>query len=151
MASLKKSLLKKGYHKVNLIMTKDCHMLVSVSVNNEEALFLVDSGASMSCIDAHVSDFFNLTMEEVNEPVYGAVSSVKNVQISRDNELNIKGWRTKKCDFVVMDMQHINEALEENSKITIQGILGGDLLKKSKAIIDYKKKRLYLYKGIFYI
>ena len=41
-------------------------------------------------------------------------------------------------------MNHINQALGEKKINLIDGILGADILKKSKAIIDYKSSKLYL-------
>jgi hypothetical protein len=41
-------------------------------------------------------------------------------------------------------MNHINNALSEKKVPPIDGILGADVLKKSKAILDYKTNRLYL-------
>ena len=42
------------------------------------------------------------------------------------------------------DMTHINKVL--NGKVTesVDGIIGADVLKKSKAVIDYESNKLYL-------
>ena len=41
-------------------------------------------------------------------------------------------------------MNHINQALEEKKIDLIDGIFGADILKNSKAILDYKSDKLYL-------
>ena len=41
-------------------------------------------------------------------------------------------------------MDHINKALSERGISDVDGIIGADILKKGKAIIDYEKNRLYL-------
>ena len=41
-------------------------------------------------------------------------------------------------------MFHVNAALAEFNAIPVNGIIGADILKKGKAIIDYDKKCLYL-------
>ena len=41
-------------------------------------------------------------------------------------------------------MTHVNTALIAHSAKPVDGIIGADILKKSKAIIDYEKKYLYL-------
>ena len=41
-------------------------------------------------------------------------------------------------------MNHINQVLGEKKIDSIDGILGADILKKSKAILDYKSSKLYL-------
>jgi hypothetical protein len=41
-------------------------------------------------------------------------------------------------------MNHINTALSEKKINPIDGIIGADILKKSKAVLDYKTNKLYL-------
>jgi hypothetical protein len=41
-------------------------------------------------------------------------------------------------------MSHINHALNEKKINSVSGIIGGDILKKSKAILNYKSNKLYL-------
>ena len=41
-------------------------------------------------------------------------------------------------------MSYINHALNEKKIDSVSGIIGADVLKKSRAIIDYKFNKLYL-------
>ena len=41
-------------------------------------------------------------------------------------------------------MNHINNALSQKKVPPIDGIIGADILKKSKAVIDYESNKLYL-------
>jgi hypothetical protein len=41
-------------------------------------------------------------------------------------------------------MSHINNALSEKKINPIEGIIGADILKKTKAILDYNLNNLYL-------
>ena len=41
-------------------------------------------------------------------------------------------------------MNHINNALSQKKVTPIDGIIGADILKKSKAILDYKSNKLFL-------
>ena len=41
-------------------------------------------------------------------------------------------------------MSHINYALNEKKIDSVSGIIGADVLKKSKAILDYNKNKLYI-------
>ena len=41
-------------------------------------------------------------------------------------------------------MSHINNALNDKKIDNISGIIGADILKKSKAILDYNLSNLYL-------
>jgi len=41
-------------------------------------------------------------------------------------------------------MNHINRVLNEKVTESVDGIIGADVLKKSKAVIDYESNKLYL-------
>jgi hypothetical protein len=45
---------------------------------------------------------------------------------------------------VLFDLVHVNEALTSHKAMPVDGIIGADILKKGKAIIDYRKQGLYL-------
>ena len=44
----------------------------------------------------------------------------------------------------LFDMNYINHALNEKKIDSVSGIIGADILKKSKAILDYNLNNLYL-------
>jgi len=67
-------------------------------------------------------------------------------KVSHKNSIKIKNWKYNAISLVVFDLTHVNTALEQQSEDKIDGILGADILEKGKAIIDYKKKRVYLKK-----
>lgn len=54
------------------------------------------------------------------------------------------GKQEKKIKIVLFDLSHVNEALTSHNALPVDGIIGADLLKKGKAIIDYDKKCVYL-------
>ena len=45
---------------------------------------------------------------------------------------------------VLFDMTFINKTLNEHGIESVSGIIGSDLLKKGKAIIDYSDNKLFL-------
>ena len=53
-------------------------------------------------------------------------------------------WEKKKIQIVLFDLVHVNQALTAHKAMPVDGIIGADLLIKSKAIVDYKSKSLYL-------
>ena len=66
-----------------------------------------------------------------------------NTKISESNALQIGKWEDK-INLITFDMNHINNALSEKQIDPIDGIIGADILKKSKAIIDYHGDKIYL-------
>ena len=52
-------------------------------------------------------------------------------------ELGKLKFKNKK--FMLLDLSHINETYTMLKKTTISGVIGGDILEKYNAVIDYKK------------
>ena len=50
----------------------------------------------------------------------------------------------KKQNFVLLDLNHINSLLESQNIKKIDGIIGAELLKANKAIIDHDNLNLFL-------
>ena len=46
------------------------------------------------------------------------------------------------ASLITFDMSHINNALSQKKVDPIDGIIGADILKKSKSILDYKSNKL---------
>jgi hypothetical protein len=65
-------------------------------------------------------------------------------RIAKKNHIKIAKWKYKRLDLVLFDLSHVNSALTYHNAKPVDGIIGGDILKKAHAIIDYNKKYLYL-------
>ncbi|PIZ08269.1 MAG: acid protease, partial [Flavobacteriaceae bacterium CG_4_10_14_0_8_um_filter_34_31] len=50
----------------------------------------------------------------------------------------------KNVPFIIFDLSHVNEALHLAEANSVEGILGADILKTSRAVIDYGRNCLYL-------
>ncbi|MGM0635228.1 MAG: retropepsin-like aspartic protease [Bacteroidota bacterium] len=144
MSSLKKFLQNKGYTYSNLKVISTQHLQLEVKINGVLGSFILDTGASSSCVDFTFADHFKLLTEESDVRAAGAGGNNMLTRISVDNKVEIEQWSAAKMNLVLIDLGHVNAALEEHQAEVVHGILGADLLEKSKAVIDYKKKRLYL-------
>lgn len=144
MASLKKFLKEKGYQKIKLTYTATQHFELKAKINNIEGSFILDTGASSSCVGFEAIGHFNLLAEESDIKAAGAGATDMLTQIAQKNTIEIKGWKKKKVDFVLFDLTHVNNALVKHKAEKVHGIIGADILKNGKAIIDYKSKNLFL-------
>jgi len=142
--SLKELLKDKGYHRIKLNYTKTNHFELKATINNIEGSFILDTGASSTCVGIDAITHFDLLSEDSDIKAAGAGATNMLTQVSTKNIVQIGTWTKKKVDLVLFDLKHVNEALENHKAARVQGILGADLLKKGKAIIDYKSKALYL-------
>ena len=142
--SLKKLLEEKGYHRIKMKYTRTNHLELVAKINDIEGNFILDTGASSTCVGIESIEHFDLLSEDSDIKAAGAGATNMLTQISQKNSIQIKGWKKKKTDLVVFDLKHVNEALINHKAEKVHGIIGADILKKGKAVIDYNNKALYL-------
>ena len=146
MASLKKVLSKKKYIKIKLKKTATNHLELKAKINGVKGRFILDTGASNSCVGIDLIEYFNLIAEESETKAAGAGATDMETQKSENNFLEIDSWKTIECNLVLFDLTHVNTALTQHNAKEVQGIIGADVLEQGKAVIDYSKMVLYLKK-----
>ncbi len=144
MKTLKEHLLHSGYTKIKLKLTKTNHFEVKATINNTKGRFILDTGASSSCVGFQALETFNLVAKESEIKAAGAGALNMDTKISKKNTIKIGQWKNKKTALVLFNLTHINTALSAHNATPVDGIIGADILKKAKAIIDYNSKNLYL-------
>lgn len=146
MASLKKVLRKKKYIKIKLKKIITNHLELEAEINGVKGRFILDTGASNSCVGLDLKEHFNLISEESEVKAAGAGATDMETQKSDNNALQIGKWKTNQSNLVLFDMSHVNTALTQHDANEVHGIIGADVLESGKAFIDYDKKVLYLKK-----
>ena len=146
MTSLKKFLRSKDYIKIPLTFTQTNHFELTASINGVTGKFILDTGASNTCVGMDKIEFFEMISEATDIKAAGAGATEMETLISSSNKIQIGEWTKKKQKAVVFDLSHVNHALLAHNALPVDGIIGADILKKGKAIIDYNKKCLYLKK-----
>ena len=141
--TLNKFLKRKGYSSVKLIFLETKHYLIEAKVNSVSGRFILDTGASNSCVCTSLENNFNIISQETIEKASSATNEISNTKISKNNTIQIGKWENK-INLITFDMSHINHALNEKKINSVSGIIGADILKKSKAILDYNKNKLYI-------
>ena len=144
MTSLKKFLKDKGYTRIKLVRTKTNHFEMDACINGVDGTFILDTGASSTCIGTDCAEKFRLISEASDIRAAGAGASNMLTEISRKNTVEIGNWSQKKIKLVLFDLTHVNQALVNHDAKPVNGIIGADILKRGKAVIDYEKKALYL-------
>ena len=141
--TLNKFLKDSGYISVKLNFLKTKHYSLTATINGKRGRFILDTGASSSCICTSLEKSFNIISEETMEKASSATSEIISTNISKNNRIQIGKWENK-INLITFNMNHVNTALSEKQVDPIDGIVGADILKKSKAILDYKSNKLYL-------
>lgn len=146
MASLREFLLEKGYTRIRLFPTLTQHLEITAKINGVKGSFILDTGASNSCIDFNFASHFKLTSEESEVLAAGAGATDMRTELSKENDIKIGTWKREDISFVLFDLSHVNTALENHDTPPVHGILGADILNLGKGVIDYQYTCLYLKK-----
>ena len=122
------------------------HIMVQGLIHSKEAHFLIDTGASRSVFDPKtISTFIEGLTFEKKEGLTAGVSSSDlesatfKIDIFSLGELEIHDYEA-----VALDLENIHEMYGKLGLPRIDGIIGGDLLKRHKAVINYRNKKLRL-------
>jgi predicted aspartyl protease len=132
------------YRKIKFRVTRTQHLLIKAEINDVKGDFILDTGASNSCVDFSGVDFFRLTAGHSKTKAAGAGATGMLTQLARSNKLKIGSWKNSDFNVVIFDLSHVNQALVEHKAKPVAGIIGADILMSGHAIIDYYNHCLYL-------
>ena len=144
MRQLRNLLQEGGFYRIPLKKTKSGHYTFSAKINAISGVFILDTGASSSCIGFNNDSYFNLNNEESLIKAAGAGAINMKTEIAKNNSIEIGSWKISHFDFVIFDLSHVNEALNQVDETPIHGIIGADFLKRTRAVIDYGRNCFYL-------
>ena len=120
--------------------------MVNGLIHGKEARFLVDTGASRSVFDPKtIASFIDNPIFEKKEGMTAGVgssdleSAVFTIDQMQLGELVIHDYQA-----VALDLENIHEMYAKLGLPHIDGILGGDLLRRHKAVINYRNKKMRL-------
>ena len=122
------------------------HIMVKGMIHGKEASFLIDTGASRSVFDPKtISSFIkNIEFEKKEGMTAGVGSSDLESATFRIDVFSLGDMEIFDYEAVALDLENIHEMYGKLGMPHIDGILGGDLLKRHKAVINYRNKKLRL-------
>lgn len=137
-------LSKKNFKKIKFKVLKSQHLLLKMKINGVSGSFILDTGASNSCVGFEGIPRFNLDAQASATKAAGAGATGIATQVAKINTLQIGRWKNESFPLIIIDLTHVNEALQQFKTKAIDGIIGADVLIKGNAIIDYSAQYLYL-------
>ena len=144
--NLREFLSKKKYHRIPLKRTRSGHFKLSAKINGVKGRFILDTGASNTCIGLDRAEKFRINAQESDTKASGAGALEIDTMTAMDVSIKIKKWRYDNLHLVLLDLSHVNTALEQYLMKPVDGIIGADILDQGNAVIDYKHRILYLKK-----
>lgn len=144
MTSLRKFLEDQNFKRIPLKKLKTGHYQLTLKINGISGDFILDTGASTSCIGFESVSHFTLVSEESEIKAAGAGAVDMETKIAKNNLLEIGQSIVKDIDIILFDLSHVNGALQQVDEKRVHGILGADLLKQLRAVIDYGRNCFYI-------
>ncbi|MBL7925772.1 MAG: clan AA aspartic protease [Bacteroidia bacterium] len=118
------------------------HLWAEILINNHKLFAVVDSGASQTVVDAQMAETLNLKPVKSKHVVSTGVGGPVNNSMAVIYNLQIGSVQLQKVKVVLIDFTTINEAYAAIGKKKVHCILGGDILKRTAAIINYQNSTL---------
>jgi len=122
------------------------HLLVEVVVFNNTFKAVLDTGASKTVFDKRTveqyADHEHIVLSEHLSTGLGTNSMESYTLLIP--ELELGDIHLKNYEVALLDLSTINIAYEQLEITPVIGVIGGDLLLKYNAIIDYKQTALFL-------
>lgn len=144
MKKFQEILKKEKYKKINFKVSKTQHLLIKARINGIKGSFILDTGASNSCVGFESISLFQLKAGKSKTKAAGAGATGMETQLAKDNKLELGKWKNNEFHLVIFDLTHVNLALIQHKAKPVNGIIGADILLNGKAIIDYYNHCLYL-------
>lgn len=133
-----------NYSKVKLHKIKSNHYKLIAKINNIKGWFIVDTGASNTFVDNKSREKFKLKYPKQNIKAQGAGPNKINARVYKKNSITIGSIKFQNNKIATIDLSPLNNTFIEAKLKKIDGVIGSDTLKKSKAIIDFDKNYIYL-------
>ncbi|MFL2595510.1 MAG: retropepsin-like aspartic protease [Flavobacteriaceae bacterium] len=144
MNTLNQFLRSRDYTRVRLLTLPTNHYVVIATLNGTAGRFILDTGASTTCVSTELATHFHLNPKPSEEKASSASANELDTEVAHHNKLVIGSWSSKRRSVVLFDMQAVNHALQKHDIEAVDGIIGADILQSVNAIIDYKNDWLYL-------
>ena len=108
MSTLKKFLKDKDYVRIPLELTATDHFEIYAEINSVPGRFILDTGASNTCIGMDKIEHFKLISEESVIKAAGAGATNMETLVSKSNTINLNSWEFHNLEIVLFDLKHVN-------------------------------------------
>lgn len=141
MASKKKFIVKLRLSKID---RKGCHISVTGKIKNKKVNLIIDTGASQTVFDKNrIAEYIGHNeFEKVDSVSSGLGTNTMESHLVAIPDLKIGELFLPHQKMMLLDLSHVNQTYTMMKMKPIDGVIGGDILKAYKAVIDYDKKTI---------
>lgn len=122
------------------------HIVTEGLINGKEARFVIDTGASRTVFDKkRILNYIDSPEFSKKEGLSAGIGGTDiHSFVFMIDKLSFGDLIINDYQCIAMDLSNINDSYEKINLPAIDGVIGGDILKKYKAIINYKAKKIRL-------
>ena len=122
------------------------HIFIEAVINGGPVRLLVDTGASRTVFDEERIKVF-LTQKNHRFKRFSKLSTGLGTNKMKSHSIILEEFQLGETVFkdyqaVVLNMEHVNQSYQMLGQKQIDGVLGGDLLRKLRAVVDYRKNEI---------
>ena len=124
-----------------------CHLVVKGKIGRRNVRLVLDTGASQTVFDQNRIGTYigHEDFEKIQSLSSGLGTNSMQSHVVKIPGFKLGDLEIKNDKVVLLDLSHVNESYGMMNMKPIDGVIGGDILKKFKAVIDYGKKTLTLW------
>jgi hypothetical protein len=132
-----------GFTAVPLRELATGHHLVDAQLNGRTGTFVLDTGANVSVVHAPLAASYGLPDKGAAGGAFGVGGALNARQVKLES-LRLGGIQIRQDRIMTSDLAQIARVLGPVSGGTIAGIIGQDVMKEHRAVIDVSAPILYL-------
>jgi clan AA aspartic protease (TIGR02281 family) len=132
-----------GFTAVPLRELATGHHLVDVTVNGRKATFILDTGANASVVNAGIAQRLGLPAKGLPAGAFGLGGGMKAQQVKVER-IEIGGVPIRRTRIMTSDLSQLVRVLGTVSRTEIAGLIGQDVMKEHRAVVDVARPILYL-------
>ncbi len=132
-------MIQKIPFKIITIPGKGCHIMCTAALSGYKVNLLIDTGASLTVFDvSRYRKIFPQTQINSFKDSFRGVGTdqIKTFTAVLD-EISFEGLTLTALEILLIDLENINHTYAQYDLDKIDGVLGGDLLQRLQAKIDY--------------
>lgn len=122
------------------------HLIITTTFSDgTNGNWVIDTGASKTVFDKTLLGKYTILKDEPDEVhTIGIGESSLETSMAFLNTVEFGKFKIEDMKVALLDLSHINELYSKVGNLKICGLIGGDVLMKYRAMIDYKKRLLVL-------
>lgn len=134
-----------GFQAIPLREVPTGHHLVRATVNGTDGSFVLDTGANATVIDQRHRQAFGIAKDSTSlRGVVGGLAGGATAAQVPVQSFRIGGIEVRQRRIVTADLGQLLGTLGRLSGTTVYGLVGQDVMKEHRAIVDVAKPMLYL-------